>query len=90
MGRRAAAAGDTWGRMEPDQPSEARQEGPCAVVPVSDDPKVTYLPARRAKGALDATTWSKLRGGMRDKAQRVKAEQKGATKKMTRLPRSKD
>jgi hypothetical protein len=37
----------------------------------ADGPKVTILPAGRARGALSVTDWAIRRAGMRDKGQRV-------------------
>lgn len=47
-------------------------------------PRVTVLPAGRAKGALCVTAWANLRAGMRDKAQRVGNNKRKATKGKTK------
>jgi hypothetical protein len=42
----------------------------------SGKPRVTVLPARYARGALNVAKWSRFRLAMRDKAQRVDADKR--------------
>ncbi len=52
--------------------------------PSTEGVPVTQLPTRKAKGALSASKWSADRAGMRDKAQRVSANKRKATKSPTK------
>jgi hypothetical protein len=62
------------GRVPPDDQQTA----------ASEDPAITVLPARRAKGALSVVKWSSSRAGMRDKAQRTGENKRQATKQITK------